>query len=148
MTKVFAIFILQLVLTACASKSTTTQSWSCRAVGNQTCASIHEIDNRSAGQDKQVPRTAIFGARLANWWDAPAPTSVTREDAPRREYDQTMRILLAPYVDAQGDYHDRAEVYAVMRKAQWWIAPPVPVTASPEPGASLPPPASPTPEKE
>ncbi|EGF93844.1 hypothetical protein ABI_00760 [Asticcacaulis biprosthecium C19] len=51
-------------------------------------------------------------------------------------------------MDAQGDYHDRAEVYAVMRKAQWWIAPPVPVTASPEPGASLPPPASPTPEKE
>ncbi len=138
MIKQVALFSLALALTGCVTSGTTSQSWSCRAIGNQTCASIEEIDSHPAVQGKASKGQAIFGARPANWWDAPNALSATREDAPRREFDQTMRIVVAPYVDAQGDYHDRSDVYAVMRKAQWWIAPPVPVTASPEPGSTLP----------
>ncbi len=138
MIKPFALLTLSVALTGCVTSGTTSQSWSCRAIGNQTCASIGEIDSAPVVKG-QVPKAqAIFGARPANWWDAPKSLSVTREDAPRREFDQTMRIVVAPYVDAQGDYHDRSEVYAVMRRAQWWIAPPVAVTASPEPGSTVP----------
>ncbi len=145
MIKQLALLSLALTLTGCVSGGTTSQSWSCRAIGNQTCASIQEIDSRPAVQGQAPKAQAIFGARPANWWDAPKSLSMTREDAPRREFDQTMRIVVAPYVDAQGDYHDRSEVYAVMRKAQWWIAPPVAAAASPEPGSTLPvTPASPS----
>ena len=138
MIKQLALLSLALALTGCVTASTTSQSWSCRAIGNQTCASISEIDAAPAVRGQPPKAQAIFGARPANWWDAPRAMSVTREDAPRREFDQTMRIVVAPYVDAQGDYHDRSDVYAVMRKAQWWIAPPVAVSASPEPGSTLP----------
>lgn len=138
MIKQLALLSLALALSGCVTAGTTSQSWSCRAIGNQTCASIEQIDSRPAVQGQAPKPQAIFGARPANWWDAPKALSVTREDAPRREFDQTMRIVVAPYVDAQGDYHDRSDVYAVMRKAQWWIAPPVAITASPEPGSTLP----------
>lgn len=131
------IVALPLLLTGCITGNTTTHSWSCRAAGNQTCASISQIDRTPAGSARPKPRASIFGGELANWWDQNRPTSVTREDGPRRESDQTMRILVAPYVDAQGDYHDRSEVFAVMRRAEWWIAPPVAVAASPKPAASL-----------
>lgn len=138
MIKQIVLLSLALGLTGCVTASTTSQSWSCRAIGNQTCASISEIDSRPAVQGQAPKAQTIFGARPANWWDAPKSLSVTREDAPRREFDQTMRIVVAPFVDAQGDYHDRSDVYAVMRKAQWWIAPPVAISASPEPGSTLP----------
>ena len=118
-----------LTLSGCASASTT-HSWSCRATGTDVCASVATVDNRRPDTSVQPKKTGIFGAQVASWWDQNRPTSQTREDAPRRESDQTMRILIAPYVDNQGDYHDRAEVYAVMRKAQWWISPP---TQSPAP---------------
>jgi conjugal transfer pilus assembly protein TraV len=117
---------IALALSGCATASTT-HSWSCRATGPDVCASVATIDNRPAAA--QPKKTSIFGAQVASWWDQNRPTAQTGEDAPRRESDQTMRILIAPYVDGQGDYHDRAEVYAVMRKAQWWIAPPAAVPA-------------------
>lgn len=118
-----------LALTGCATASTT-HSWSCRATGTDVCASVATIDNRPAGTSATPKNKGIFGARVASWWDQNRPTAQTREDAPRRESDQTMRILIAPYVDVAGDYHERAEVYAVMRKAQWWVAPPAPVAGT------------------
>ena len=127
-----------LALTGCMSGGSTSHSWACRATGRDGCASIAEIDRPDT-----VPRPdgpgPIFGARVAPWWEDGKPTSVTRAPAPRREGDQTMRIVLAPYIDGQGDYHDRSEVYAVMRRAQWWIAPPIEIAASPKEGAELPP---------
>jgi conjugal transfer pilus assembly protein TraV len=34
-----------------------------------------------------------------------------------------MRLVVAPWVDAIGDYHGRTEIFAVMRKGAWWVAP-------------------------
>lgn len=131
------IFALPFTLTGCITGNTTTHSWSCRAVGNQTCASISQIDRAASDPSRPKPKASIFGAQPANWWDQNRPTSVTRQDGPRRETDQTMRVLVAPYVDAQGDYHDRSEVYAVMRKAEWWIAPPAVAPTSLKSGPAL-----------
>lgn len=130
-----------LLLSGCASSSTDS-SWSCRAVGNTTCASISQIDNdevphKGADHPKNDRQTVIYGAQPAAWWDKSLPTASTREDEPRRENDQTMRIVVAPYVDAQGDYHDRTIVYAVMRRANWWVVPPVDDASEPKPGTRL-----------
>jgi conjugal transfer pilus assembly protein TraV len=139
-----SLLTIALALSGCATASTT-HSWSCRATGPDVCASVATIDNRPAGTAARPKKTSIFGAQVASWWDQNRPTAQTREDAPRRESDQTMRILIAPYVDGQGDYHDRAEVYAVMRKAQWWIVPPsavpVPAKASADVATKAPAPA-------
>ena len=142
MTKPCLALLLPLVLAACATASPTAQSWSCRPAGNQTCAPIHDIDAQASPSPSSGRHKLVFGARPADWWRAPAPGATTREDAPRREGDQTMRIVLAPYLDAAGDYHDRSTVFAVMRKGQWWIAPPVSTSAAPEPGTELPPAAA------
>jgi conjugal transfer pilus assembly protein TraV len=120
------LLILSLILSGCASASTT-HSWSCRATGADVCASIATIDRRPESQAATKPSQAIFGGHVASWWSQNRPVAETAQDAPRRESDQAMRIVIAPYIDGQGDYHDRADVYAVMRKAQWWIAPPAPV---------------------
>jgi conjugal transfer pilus assembly protein TraV len=130
------LLVLPLALSGCLSPGTTSKSWSCRARGNESCAAISTIDQNIEPETKARP--AIFGARPAAWWEGHPPTAETRSDAPRREGDQTMRIVVAPYVDAHGDYHERSEVFAVMRKAQWWIAPPIAVTSSPAPGTVVP----------
>ncbi len=143
MKKYLCLLALPFLLSACASNPSTQQSWACRAVGNTTCSTISQIDNeevptstkRASRSDVQ---TEIFGAQPAAWWDKSLPTSTTREDAPRRESDQTMRIIVAPWVDQQGDYHDRTVVYAVMRKANWWVVPPEAVQSEPAPGTRLP----------
>ncbi len=137
MIRRLVIVTLPFLLSGCLTGNTTTHSWSCRAAGNQTCASISQIDRGPAARDAMKTRPSIFGAAPANWWDQNRPISVTRQEGPRRETDQTMRILVAPYVDAQGDYHDRSEVYAVMRKAEWWIAPPVAAASAPKPGETV-----------
>ena len=148
MRKIFLLGICAAALSGCATHSTES-SWSCRAVGNTACASISEIDGGAALTDKRPGKassTTIMGGKPAAWWDRSMPTSTTREDGPRRESDQTMRIVVASYVDAQGDYHDRATVYAVMRKANWWVITPEPVASQPAPGTDLTPkPAASTP---
>ncbi len=144
MTKKLLLLALSLVLAGCAS-SPTQGNWSCRAVGS-TCMSIGQLDNNQAPMNQKVRdhaaddaaiKTTIFGGTPAAWWGPAKPVAVTSEDAPRREADQTMRIMIAPFIDAQGDYHDRTTVYAVMRRADWWIVPPEPVTSEPAPGTRL-----------
>lgn len=141
MKNIISLLAVSCALTACASTRSTENSWSCRAVGNTTCASISQIDNDEVpnkGAKSKVDRsTVIFGAEPAAWWDRSLPTSRTREEDPRRESDQTMRIVMAPFIDAQGDYHDRMSVFAVMRKANWWVVPPEPVQAQPKDGTRL-----------
>lgn len=127
MIRPVSLLILSLILSGCVSASTT-HSWSCRATGADVCASIATIDRRQEGQPPTKPTQGIFGGHVASWWSQNRPVAETAQDAPRRESDQAMRIVIAPYIDAQGDYHDRADIYAVMRKAQWWVAPPAPVT--------------------
>jgi len=137
MIRYLSLFAVAVILSGCASASTT-HSWSCRATGADVCASIATIDSRH-DSDAPVKKTqGIFGGHLASWWDQNRPLAETQEGAPRRESDQAMRIVIAPYVDGQGDYHGRADVYAVMRKAQWWIAPPAPVATPPVAKAAAP----------
>jgi conjugal transfer pilus assembly protein TraV len=141
MRKFISLLALSCALTACASTSSTENSWACRAVGNTTCASISQIDNdevpHKGAKGQEDRSTVIFGAEPAAWWDRSLPTARTRQDDPRRESDQTMRIVLSPFIDAQGDYHDRMSVFAVMRKADWWVVPPETVQAQPKAGTRL-----------
>lgn len=141
MKKFISLLAMSCALTACASTSSTENSWACRAVGNTTCASISQIDNdevpHKGAKGKEDHSTVIFGAEPAAWWDRSLPTARTRQDDPRRESDQTMRVVLAPFIDAQGDYHDRMSVFAVMRKADWWVVPPETVQAQPKAGTRL-----------
>jgi len=142
----FRLFTLAplLILGGCLSSGTTEHSWSCRPAGHNGCASIAQIERETPSAETERRTGTIFGGRVAPWWEEGAPGSMTRADAPRRETDQTMRIVLAPYLDGQGDYHDRSEVFAVMRKAQWWIAPPVAISSEPESGTPLSPPGDAT----
>jgi conjugal transfer pilus assembly protein TraV len=119
----------------CTTTNPTSQSWSCRAIGNQSCVNISDIDAQPSIDAHSEANPTLYGAQLANSWDRSKALSVTNDKAPQRERDQTMHIVFAPYIDVQGDYHERSEIYAVMRKAQWWIIPPKPITQASEPKA-------------
>lgn len=122
MFRSLATLMLPLLVGACATKNTSTH-WTCMPGGDH-CSSIAETD----AKDTDKPRNAggvIFDAKPARWWEPNAPGTATRDSDPRRESDQVMRVVIAPFVDAQGDYHGRSEIFAVVRKAQWWLSPPV-----------------------
>ncbi|MFP1132892.1 TraV family lipoprotein [Asticcacaulis sp. W401b] len=130
-----ALIVLPFVLTACASNNTSTK-WTCIAEGDH-CTSIAETDARQDKTRKISGDAVIFDTKPARWWEPNAPGTATREFDPRRDGDQVMRVVVAPFVDAQGDYHARSEIFAVVRRAQWWLTPPVAKTAAPDPGAEL-----------
>lgn len=68
----------------------------------------------------------IESAGPVRWW-APEPFVFSSQEGVRREGDQVLRIVIAPWVDAQGDLHQRSEVQAVMRRGGWYM--PAPTTA-------------------
>lgn len=103
------------------SGANTHGSWSCRIPkGLGVCASIADIDkgatpsSPSAGQGESVLAGAPY-----RWWEA-KPRAVSDGAGPRREGDQVVRVVFAPWVDMVGDYHARSEVFAVVRKSGWW----------------------------
>lgn len=123
MRAALTIGVATLALAACSTN--TKGSWSCEApVGGAACASIESIDR--AGSRSAAPNPASPGIETAapvRWWE-PQPFVFSAEDGPRREGDQVMKVVFAPWVDAQGDYHSRSEVHAVMRRGGWWVATP------------------------
>lgn len=125
---------LALVLLAGATlagcSTNTKGSWSCGSVGpGQTCASIETIDGGASASSARADSPGIEGAAPVRWW-APQPFVFSDGTGPRREGDQVLQIVFAPWVDAQGDYHQRSEVHAVMRRGGWWVPAPTTVQAS------------------
>ena len=139
MRKLILLGLAILPLTGC--ETTTTGTWSCRAKGTTVCATTSQIDNADGPITRKATRTdanLAFGAKPARWWQTQFPTAATREGEPVHASDQVMKVLIAPWIDNQGDYHGRSEIFAIMHKADWWAAAPVPADAGPQPGAALP----------
>jgi len=128
---------LSLALTACAG-SPTEKRWSCAPTKGafRSCASIAEIDSRSDPQAAQSPGgvslTTLTGAAPAR--GAKALLGVSGEAAPHREGDTVLRIMVAPWIDAVGDYHARSDIFAVVRRGGWTV--PVPLPPPPPPPAA------------
>lgn len=118
------ILVIALMGAGLAACSTNTKgSWSCAGVGEgRTCASIDAIDNGTArstsGRNAESP--GIEGAEPVRWWE-PRPFVFTDGEGARREGDQVLSIVFAPWVDAQGDYHHRSVVQSVVRRGGWWL---------------------------
>ncbi|QYC12373.1 TraV family lipoprotein (plasmid) [Brevundimonas nasdae] len=119
-------------LSACGSTNTK-GSWACSAETGTSCAPISAIDNsapRRGAPGTASSATGIEGAGPVRWW-APDPFVFSSDQGGvRREGDQVIRIVFAPWVDAQGDLHHRSEVMAVMRRGGWWMPAPSTATAS------------------
>jgi len=106
---------LGLLLAACAN---TRGSWSCAADPGVPCRSIADLDGRKRASGEPTP-PAIEGAVALRWWSTPASLAGTFEQAPRREPDQIVRVLVAGWTDATGDFHAPSEIYAVVRQGGW-----------------------------
>lgn len=107
-------------LTGCAS--TTRGSWNCKAIeGGVPCASISEIDSgmAQARAQAQAARPGRLTGAAAQVSTAPM-TAQTPQGSPFRENDPVMKVNIAAFVDQVGDYHGPSQVYAVMRRGQWW----------------------------
>lgn len=116
------------LLAGCATN--TKGSWACKVEQGRSCASISEIDHDDGASftKRKKGGAVIDGAGVAKWWDRADGYAQPPIKGPRRETDQVMRLVVAPWVDAIGDYHGRTEIFSVMRKGAWWVAPnPVPL---------------------
>lgn len=120
------IIATSLLLGACGSTNTR-GSWSCSAQAGTSCSPIEAID-RGVTQATATPGIES-GAQPLRWWE-PQPFVFSADAAARREGDQVIRIVFAPWVDGQGDYHERSEVRAVMRRGGWSLPQPGTVQAS------------------
>lgn len=147
------------LLAGCASDNIE-DAWACRIDPRAgSCSTIDEIDRNLAGgpampvsgpaSGRGVQTAIVDGAAPARWWQAANMTGGAVMGAPQREGDQVMKVVVAPWIDAVGDYHARTEVHSVMRKGGWWLTGPhdlrptgqVAVAAAPAPTAV---PAAPT----
>ena len=90
------------------------------------CASITDIDHMPARGGSQMQHASILadpvveGAIPAKLWGEGGWTVGPLAGAPVRQSDQVMKVAVAPWVDQAGDYHSGSEVYAVMRRADWY----------------------------
>ena len=89
----------------------------------------------------------IAGSIPARLWGQGGWSAGAIAGAPVREPDPVLRVAVAPWIDGQGDYHAGAEIFAVMRRGGWFIAPNPPVNhidlarlAKPRLAAPAPPP--------
>lgn len=123
-----AALVIALGLTAAAcTGSPTEKRWSCSPSKGafRSCASIAEIDARSAPQPtggSGVSLRTLTGAAPAGSPSAAAGSDVS----PVRESDTVLRIIVAPWIDAAGDYHARSDIYAVVRRGGWTVPVPPP----------------------
>ena len=143
--KLIALVAISLIMAACSTLgSNVSGDWSCETGKNSDqnpimkgdCPTIHEIDEKILGREvmpsnpvtgKSFPKLQItadlsFDEDLSETGDAEDPT---------RTSDRIGRIVIMPFVDASGIYHDRAVVYAVMEKGKWKFAPKKPVLKKP-----------------
>ena len=125
-TKAALAALLLAPLAACAATNTK-GSWACPPERGVPCAGIADIDGgapRPPGKGVDRAAASADGAGALRWWTSGELRSGAFDAAPRREPDQFAKVLIAGWIDARGDYHAPAEVYALMRRGDWWAAPP------------------------
>lgn len=122
-------------LSACAN---TQGGWSCSADRGVPCQSIASLDQDATTPPvSREPPPTVAGSGALRWWTAKETPPGAFDTAPRREPDQLVRVLVAGWTDAAGDYHAPSEIFAVMRRGGWWAPPPAAPLA---PAAGMPPP--------
>lgn len=130
--KAAVIILAGLSLAACAG-SPTEKRWGCSIAKGafKSCASIAEIDARSRPQPLEpaggVSLRTLTGARPADL----AVAAGGGAGAPQREADTVLRIIVAPWIDAAGDYHARSDIFAVVRRGGWTVPVQPPEEAAP-----------------
>jgi conjugal transfer pilus assembly protein TraV len=140
---------LAIALSGCASH--VRGGWGCALDPGMVCASISDIDHRpapSAAAANAAPGPVIEGAVAASLLSPAGWSAGALAGAPVREPDPILKIVVAPWIDAAGDFHGVAEVFAVMRRGGWFVTPtPTPrrLDLSPTPVAADPPAAPTTP---
>ena len=106
-------------------------SWSCAIDRGGVCSSITDIDhappanarNGYASAKGYGPAPVVADAIPARLWQDAAWQAGPIAGAPVHETDQVVKVAIAPWVDGSGDYHAGSEVYSVMRKGGWYVAP-------------------------
>lgn len=120
----FAMALGTVAFLGACSHSPTEGSWSCATpFGARSCASIHEIDEKSLpralSQEGGLTLQALTGSAAFY-----SPAAAPLEAMPVREPDSTLRITFAPWIDAAGDFHEQADVIAVVRRGGWTLGTP------------------------
>ena len=128
MRPVHALAVLALAGLAGACSTNTQDSWSCGAIGKaRICSTIADIDAAktagSLGAQSGGLASSIDGASAVRWWEPKPFVFANPDTGPRREGDQILKVIFAPWVDAQGDFHARSEVFSLMRRGGWAIGP-------------------------
>lgn len=104
-----------LALTACASPvklQNVAATWSCPLVDG-VCATTEALDQKLAQASALEPITAPLTK------DHAAITVTPKSAALGRTYDQVARIVFAPLVDADGNFHEARVIHAVMQRGSW-----------------------------
>jgi hypothetical protein len=137
--KLIALVAPLLIMAACSTLgSNVSGDWSCDTGNNSgqnpkiksKCPTIHEIDEKILkGESKlPVPVTGNAHTKLQITAGFSFTDDLSDENVePTRTSDRIGRIVIMPFVDASGIFHDRAVVYAVMEKGKWKPAPQKPI---------------------
>jgi hypothetical protein len=138
--KLSTLIALSVALGLCGCATHTKGTWACAADRGVACQSIDSLDHMGGGHSASAAPPKVEGAGAVRWWAANEALTGNFDRAPRREQDQFVKVMIAGWTDATGDYHAPAEVYAVMRRGGWWAPPPATPLAPPRPAehASLP----------
>ena len=107
-------------------------TWACPADRGVTCQNIDSLDHAGGARPGAGTPTAVEGSAAVRWWSANDALTGNFDRAPRREPDQVMKVVIAGWSDAAGDYHAPSEVFAVMRRGGWWAPPPATPLAPPD----------------
>jgi conjugal transfer pilus assembly protein TraV len=124
---------LTVALGLCGCATHTKGTWACAADRGVACQSIDSLDHIGGGPRSTASAPNLEGAVAVRWWSANDALTGNFDRAPRREQDQFVKVMIAGWTDATGDYHAPSEIYAVMRRGGWWAPPPATPLAPPRP---------------
>lgn len=129
--KLIALVAFSFIMAACSTLgSNVSGTWSCDTGKNSgqnskmkgNCLTIHEIDEKILRGESRPP-VPVAGKSFPKL-QVTADFSFTDDlsagnEEPTRTADRIGRIVIMPFVDASGIFHDRAVVYAVMEEGKW-----------------------------
>lgn len=105
--------IVFISLTGCASLNS---EYNCPAKKGIGCKSIHEVN-------QIVDEGAIAYSKEAKEHEIQPFKQFTQTKAiglaPKRSFEKVLSILIAPFVDKSGNYHDASTVHTVIENSDW-----------------------------
>lgn len=115
MAKVFLLIVSLSILTGCASLNS---EFNCPAKKGIGCKSIQEVNElvNDGVLDNNLIKTSKT-PKTKN--SAPSFFSIGMKGKPARSRDKVLSIWLAPYEDANGNYHDASTVHTVIQDGAW-----------------------------